>query len=135
MRTQAERQERSQAHVAAWQANLMTMVTDRQKGHRRNGQTTIAVRVWTQFIRYLDAAALTRSVTRSTYIRRHLVVAMAHDLSLDPRVIAHASISPDAMFNGEHPRQNGRDYLPTRDDGAGIEDWCPHPGCDGSHLR
>lgn len=138
MRTQADRKAKSKDRVEAWHANVMDAVQKRNQHNTRGGQTIFQVRVWWPFLRHLDAAALVKGVNRSTYIRRALVVAMAHDLAMDPRLIAFHTIAPDASMwkDPNRPKDSrGGKFIVSRDDGSGIETWCPHPGCDGSHLR
>lgn len=136
MRTQADRKARSKDRVEAWHANVMDAVKTRHE-NTRGGQTIFQVRVWWPFLRHLDAAALVKGVNRSTYIRRALVVAMAHDLQMDPRLIAFHTIHPDASRYRDPQRAKGEDrqkFIGVRDDAVGIEKWCPHPGCDGAHV-
>jgi len=132
-RQQAERASAKAAHEAAWKGNVMAAVKARPKDSSE-GQVNLLVIVFPAFNRHLDAAALTRGVTRSSYVRRALSVAMAHDLGLPVGRFLRHTISPDARWDSERQRgQDGR-YISRRDDGTGIQDWCPHPGCDGSHL-
>jgi hypothetical protein len=84
------------------------------------------------FVVYVNRAAAAMGVNRSTFVRRAVAVHAAHALGIDVRTILWES--PRARAWGEHtlPREQSRGL---RDDGTGIENWCPHPGCDGSHLR
>lgn len=137
MRTQADRKAKSKDRVQAWHTNVLDAVANRQDGHDRTKQTIFQVRIWWPFIRHLDAAALVKGVNRSTYIRRALAVAMAYDLDMDVRDLLQHTIHPDAsrFRDPKRPRQRGKSaFAPTRDDGVGIEKWCPHPGCDGTHI-
>ena len=84
-----------------------------------------------KFVAYLSAAALSREINRSTYARRVLAVAIAHDLGIDVR---------EVLWHTPVPRPPGPQKIVgeksgERDLGEGIEHWCPHPGCDGSHLQ
>jgi hypothetical protein len=81
-----------------------------------------------EFTGMLDAAAKARDVNRSTYYRRALAVMLAYDLSLPIREVLWWS--PAQGRYGRVQTRRGQ-----RDDGDGIEGWCPHPGCDGAHLR
>lgn len=79
------------------------------------------------FIRLLDKACRVRDVNRSSYMRRAIALQIAHDLKMPVLdVLRH---SPAQGQYGRHQTERGR-----RDRGQGIEDWCPHPGCDGKHL-
>lgn len=79
------------------------------------------------FIRLLDRAARKRDVNRSSYIRRALAVMIAHDLRLPIREVLYHS--PAIGRYGQVQTNRGK-----RDRAQDIEDWCPHPGCDGKHL-
>lgn len=79
------------------------------------------------FVRAIDAAAHKRSLSRTGYVRRALAVMVAADLSMEVRDLLR--ILPNPLTRGAAPRTPR-----TADDGEGIEDWCPHPGCDGRHL-
>lgn len=126
--------EKSAAHVAAWQTAAMENVKNRHKGADRKGQMYLAAYVWRPFTAYLDAAALTREVTRSGYLRRAVAVAVAHDLGIDVRTILLHSVDPVVTWSSARVHKPEGGFAPQRDHGVGIESWCPHPGCDGSHL-
>lgn len=81
-----------------------------------------------EFVVMMDAAAKRRGVNRSSWIRRTLAVGIAHDLGINIRSVLHWSpaIGP---YGKQIQWQRG-----GRDDGTGIEQWCPHPGCTGDHL-
>jgi hypothetical protein len=84
-----------------------------------------------QFMVYVVAAAEAMGVNRSTYVRRVIAVHAAHVLGIDVRTILFES--PKARAFGAGPMR--RDLtMGARDDGDGIEGWCPHPGCEGDHL-
>jgi hypothetical protein len=79
------------------------------------------------FIRLIDRAAKKRDVNRSTYMRRAIAIQLAHDLGLNVYKVLWHSPAP-----GRHGRvQTDRGQ---RDRGDDIENWCPHPCCDGKHL-
>lgn len=130
---QAERATAKAAHEAAWKGNVMAAVKARPQD-AAEGQVNLLVIVFPAFNRHLDAAALTRGVTRSSYVRRALSVAMAHDLGLSVGTFLRHTISPNARWDSERKRGIDGRFISRRDDGAGIQQWCPHPGCDGSHL-
>lgn len=130
---QAERATAKAAHEAAWKGNVMAAVKARPQD-AAEGQVNLLVIVFPAFNRHLDAAALTRGVTRSSYVRRALSVAMAHDLGLSVGTFLRHTISPDARWDSQRRRRPDGRFISRRDDGAGIQQWCPHPGCDGSHL-
>ena len=130
---QAERATAKAAHEAHWKGNVMAAVKARPQDSTE-GQVNLLVIVFPAFNRYLDAAALTRRTTRSSYVRRALSVAMAHDLMLPVGTFLRHTISPDARWDSARKRGIDGRFISRRDDGAGIQQWCPHPGCDGSHL-
>jgi hypothetical protein len=130
---QAERATAKAAHEAHWKGNVMAAVKARPQDSTE-GQVNLLVIVFPAFNRYLDAAALTRRTTRSSYVRRALSVAMAHDLMLPVGTFLRHTISPDARWDSARKRGIDGRFISRRDDGTGIQQWCPHPGCDGSHL-
>jgi hypothetical protein len=130
---QAERASAKAAHEAHWKGNVMAAVQARPQD-ASEGQVNLLVIVFPAFNRHLDAAALTRHVTRSSYVRRALSVAMAHDLHLPVGTFLRHTISPDARWDSERKRGIDGRFISRRDDGTGIHQWCPHPGCQGDHL-
>jgi hypothetical protein len=82
------------------------------------------------YVAFIDRAAQGRNVNRSTYIRRALAVAAGADLGVPVKVILWESPKPGGFRNDKMRTKDGGE----RDTGEGIEDWCPHPGCDGAHL-
>jgi len=94
------------------------------------GRTLFRVHLHTsvEMVGLIDRAARVRGVNRSTLIRRAVALVVADALAMDIRDVLYHS--PGHGAYGAHQTDRG-----SRDDGAGIETWCPHPGCDGSHLR
>lgn len=88
----------------------------------------IQIRASHELIAALSGAARSRNVSRSTYIRRHLAVAIAADTGADPRALL-ATLPKPVPF-GSSGGSRGK----SADDGVGLDDWCTHPGCDGAHL-
>lgn len=80
-----------------------------------------------EFIGFIDKAARKRDVNRSSYVRRAIAVAIAHDLGMNIRDLLYHSPAIGAF--GKHQYYRGH-----RDTAEGIEQWCPHPGCEGEHL-
>lgn len=84
-----------------------------------------------KFMRFINDSAQVVGVNRSTYVRRVLAVHASSVLKVPVRMI---------LWESPKPRRWGEHYQPSaqaagqRDDGEGIESWCPHPGCDGTHL-
>ena len=123
-----------------WKDNVARLYDEsRHTATRRPGKTVfgrelrpLQLTATRLFVRYVDKAAAKRGVNRSTYIRRICAIAAAADLGIPVRVILHESPRPDG-FKAERLRTGA--LAGARDDGTGIEDWCPHPGCDGAHLR
>lgn len=107
-----------------WRDNLMQRY--KRVGSPRLGP--LQVKVSLPFLSMLDNAARTMGVNRSTFIRRACAVQMAAVLHKPVRSIL--AYSPSA-------KPWGFDKFPGKDVDLGmdIEHWCPHPGCDGSHLR
>lgn len=83
------------------------------------------------FMKAVDAAARRLGYDRSSYIRRVLALHVAHTLGYSLPALLHCC--PEA----KPPKTPGVMFktAPTPDDGTGIDMMCPHPGCDGEHLR
>ncbi|HEU4913073.1 MAG TPA: hypothetical protein VFV76_14380 [Actinomycetes bacterium] len=124
--------------MADWQDTVMGKVGERtrKKGSRgpapypgafSHDLTPLHFHCGVQFIRLVDSAARDRGVNRSTWVRRTLAVGIADALVLPVRDVLYHSPAPGPF--GGHQFHRGQ-----RDTGEGIEAWCPHPGCDGSHL-
>lgn len=90
--------------------------------------TFVCKREWLDII---HEAALSRGIATSSYARRLLSIAAAKDLGINLRDLLALTpeLTPTQWSPGGGLRKSG-----TRDNGEGIEDWCPHPGCDGSHF-
>jgi hypothetical protein len=117
-----------------------TVVANYEKRHQANskraktvfGRTLrpLQLTATLEFVAFVDRAAQRRDVNRSTYVRRTLAVAVARDLGVPVRVVLWESPKPGGFRNEKIRVRDGGE----RDEGQGIEDWCPHPGCDGAHL-
>lgn len=79
------------------------------------------------FIQMFDAAARTLNVNRSTYVRRAIAVQVSRHLGIPVSLVLWHS-----PCSGEYGK--GQDYPGERDLGEGIQNFCPHPGCDGRHF-
>lgn len=99
----------------------------RRKGNPRLGP--LQVQVALPFLSLMDEAAKRIGVNRATFIRRALAVQIAAILGRDIHSVLR--YSPSAKPWGVNHGSN----KDTTDDGDGIEWFCPHPGCRGSHLR
>lgn len=84
------------------------------------------------FMVYVNRAAAKVGVNRSTFVRRAIAIQTAHVLDLPVQVILYESPQPRAWGGHPIPAEQAKGM---RDLGEGIERWCPHPGCDGGHLR
>jgi hypothetical protein len=116
----------------SWQDAVLSSVRNRDRGTESlntafgralkpmNFSCTVA------YVLYVNRAARAMGVNRSTYVRRALAVHAAHVLGIDVREILWESPAPR--------RWDPQQAKGLRDDGFGIGAWCPHPGCDGSHL-
>lgn len=85
---------------------------------------------WTTptFTALVKTAARVRGVNQATYIRRVMAVAIAHDLHMPVLDVLYHSPGTGAWGAGQ-------DVPGSRDSGAEIDNWCPHPDCNGSHLN
>jgi hypothetical protein len=81
-----------------------------------------------EFIRLLVKAAQLRDVNKSSYSRRAIALLIAHDLGMPIHEVLYET--PCIGRWGKIQNSPGE-----RDLGEDIENWCPHPGCDGEHLR
>ena len=98
--------------------------------YKRVGNPTLGplqVKVSLPFLKLMDEAAKRMNVNRSTFIRRAVAVQIAKVLDRD--VYGILTYCPEA-------KPWGFDKFPGKkmDDGSGIQNWCTHPGCSGSHL-
>ena len=122
----------------SWQDKVLADVRAAGTAHKRTGTVfgrdlkPLQFACTLQFLHYVMAAAEAMAANRSTYVRRVLAVHAAHVLGVPVRTILWES--PDPKVWGYHPVAP---QLRTkeRDDGEGIEGWCPHPGCTGEHLK
>lgn len=88
----------------------------------------LQVKVALPFLRLMDEAAERVGANRSTFIRRAIAVQIASVLGRDVNGILRFCPEPKPWGFSAFPGK-------AMDDGTGIEAWCPHPGCDGSHLH
>lgn len=95
---------------------------------QRSSLTVVSFREWLDL---LNRAAVEHGLSTSTYVRRILSVWIAKDLDMPVRsVLDHCPpVTVSQYIKGYGFRTGG-----GRDDGKGIEKWCPHPGCTGSHI-
>lgn len=119
-----------------WKQNVREALRERR---RVNGRTNtvfgrelrpLQLTAALKFVQIIDAAAQARGVNRSTFIRRSAALVAAHTLGIDVRDILWHSPAPD----GYRAQRLRVDTGGARDTGEGIEQWCPHPGCEGDHL-
>jgi hypothetical protein len=125
-----------------WEVRALAAVTGRRKRGRRGRKPGYVVNpsvfdkplvptntsYTPEFMRLLSLAAERRDVNRSTYIRRAVALVMSADLDLPIGDILYHSPAP-GRWQALQRNPGGRD------EAVGIDQWCPHPGCDGSHLR
>lgn len=117
-----------------WQDVLLEKHAERE---RKKGRVTSGVLPRMQFnampafTRAVDAAARTRNYDRSTYIRRVLALHVARDLGFPLKVLLAACPVPKIPRVTGYAMENSNGH----DEGEGIDKLCPHPGCDGQHLR
>lgn len=124
----------------SWQSNVLGQIAvTRKRGNRRESTKSpfgpamkpLQFAATTGFMVFVNGAAEKVGVNRSTYIRRALAVHTAHVLGIPVRLILMESPEVRAFGAQTSPQ---RQALGLHDNGEGIEDWCPHPGCDGTHL-
>lgn len=120
--------------MSDWQARLLARVAEHGKDHRSQAQFRLRARP--RFFELVDLAALGRGVSCSVYMRRMIALGLAHDLDLDVREVLRLTAHwRNALHDKtDAPRDDRGLLLSTSDDGFGITDWCPHPGCTGEHL-
>lgn len=113
----------------AWVERLVDAVGNNRGTRNGHGLTmaTVSFRASTQFDRLIRTAAMSRGLTKASYIRRALAVAVAADLKRS--VVSVLILGPRPTKPGEHSSMRV-----DLDDGEGISQWCPHPGCNGAHL-
>lgn len=100
--------------------------------YRRRGNPKLGplqVKVALPFVRYLDAAAKAENVTRATFIRRACAVQMQRVLG--GSISDYLNLCPSSKPYGT---KGGVFTAEEFDMGDGIGHWCPHPGCDGTHI-
>lgn len=115
-------------------ANLAASRQEQGKGRRgRWGQhrNPLQLACSLEYLAMIDEAAKMLDVNRSAFVRRSAAVVAAS--LLDQPVMDFLVETPYAL-----PRDQlgllGGGRNPGFDTGEGIEAYCPHPGCDGSHL-
>jgi hypothetical protein len=123
--------------MSDWQQNIMDAMGKKMerkangpapyRGAFRHELMPLHIHCAREFVGLIEKAARLRDVNRSSYIRRSIAVLLAHDLNMPiTDVLYH---SPAIGPHGRHQWRRGE-----RDQGEGINQWCPHPGCDGHHL-
>lgn len=117
-----------------WQDVLMENYIERERTVSRRSSGTVPrfqFNATTVFMKAVDAAARRLGYDRSSYIRRVLAIHVAHTLGYSLNALLHAC--PEAKpppVPGVYFKNTGKP-----DTGEGIDLMCPHPGCDGEHLR
>lgn len=94
----------------------------------RHSLTPLHFATSSEFMVLIDQAARRRNVNRSSYVRRAVAMLIARDLVLP----VHRVLWETPCIGEWGKIQNAPG---ERDAGEGIENWCPHPGCRGEHLR
>ena len=121
-----------------WREDAVEAIIAKQKNSQRikeapgriQGMFRIVCRdAWRDLI---HEAAARHGISASSYARRALSLHLAADLDLNLREILWLcpELNPP-KYNQVGNMRKGNSH----DDGEGIEKWCPHPGCDGTHLR
>lgn len=120
-----------------WRANILARYEQQHQRHNnaktRFGRSLQPLQVTTtlDFLGPVDEACRVLDVNRFTFIRRAVAVVAANVVGIPVRVLLAESPAP-----GRYGEQRVRaSTAGARDTGEGIEKWCPHPGCDGAHLR
>ena len=120
-----------------WRNNVKEALRERRKKNGRPNTVfgrelrPLQLTATLKFVRYVDEAAAALGVNRSTFVRRAAAVVAAKVIDVDVATILHESPAPSGF--GEQRMRTDRAGM--RDTGDGIEAWCAHPGCDGSHFR
>lgn len=86
------------------------------------------IEVHVALLQWIEQACQRLNVNRSTFIRRSIAVQVASVLGIPIAEVIHNLQSP-SIYHGPVQKDRG-----GRDDGEGIEAFCPHPGCSGQHL-
>lgn len=89
-----------------------------------------------EWVDLMHKAAAVQGYSLSTYARRVLSISAALDLDMDVHDLL--ALCPEPTAPKYAVGNQGRRTLyraGSVDTGEGIEKWCPHPGCDGEHLR
>lgn len=116
-----------------WQEDLLAKVRQNRNGKRgvQAEDIRLQVHVYRKFNARVQDAADALGMTQSGFVRRAVAVITAHVTGTPLADLLAESPVPWASYRNQlMPR--GSTY---RDDGKGIENLCPHPGCDGDHLR
>lgn len=77
----------------------------------------------------LRQVCIRRGINRTGYVRRVLAVHIAAELDMDVADVLRDTPLP--VGYGERRFW----HREKREDLAGIQTYCPHPGCDGTHIR
>jgi hypothetical protein len=122
-----------------WYANVQEALASRRHkktergpavhpGAFRHKMNPLAFNTSNEYMVLLDSAARLRDINRASYVRRALSLLVAHDLGMPIHQVLWET--PCIGRWGKVQNRPGE-----RDAGEGIENWCPHPDCDGDHLR
>lgn len=113
-----------------WRERLVDAVGNNRNTRNSHGLTmaTMSFRASTEFGRLISRAAKSRGVTRASYIRRVIGVALAADLQMP--IVEVVGLGPRLTEPGKHSSMKV-----DLDTGEGVELWCPHPGCRGQHFE
>lgn len=117
-----------------WQTELLRRVAerprDRSRVSRRYGAVlNLGAALWAA----LDAACEQVDLNRSAYVRNALAVQIAHHRNLKAADLM-ATTPMSTGWERYAWRASGVDNWP-KDDGGHLHLFCPHPGCDGAHLK
>lgn len=122
-----------------WRQNLAKAIEERRLGQHNKGPAKhpgafnrighiLNLTCDWDFVALMDAAAKVTGYNRSTFMRRAIAIQVAHVLKMPVHQVLWHSPAPG-------PYGGRQFYAGKRDHGEDIENWCPHPGCEGEHLR
>lgn len=117
-----------------WREDIVRRVMDkRQKSLRGRSPTRILrTNADPEWVDLAHRAAAMHGISLSSYVRRIVSVQMAVDL--EANVYDILGMCPPVAIAKYLGYPNRNVVRGQRDDGEGIEKWCPHPECDGEHL-
>ena len=120
-----------------WITNTREMVRNRRaiKGRDQLRGVALNILIAPYLSTLLNRAAQKRHMNRSAYTRRALAIHLAHDLDVPlGSVLAVCPLPVSWAGRAMFANHQGTVEMIV-DNGADIETWCPHPGCDGIHFR